>query len=112
MVKKQSNFNVFSLYKQLKVKFWKEMGGSGKKQKYHSQGWNNETSSEVRKVDKVPAVEELRKQIHENPLTQIFVSQPLLSMISTRQIYVIKADNPKIGRICVIEIEMMEVSAI
>ena len=39
-------------------------------------------------------------------------SQPLLSMISNRQIYVIKADNPKIGRICVIEIGMAEVSGI
>jgi hypothetical protein len=29
-------------------------------------------------------------------------SQPLLSMVSGRQIYIIKADNPKIGRICVI----------
>jgi phosphatidylserine decarboxylase len=39
-------------------------------------------------------------------------SQPLLSMISARQIYVIKADNPKIGRICVMEIGMVEVSGI
>ena len=39
-------------------------------------------------------------------------SQPLLSMISARQIYVIKADNPKIGRISVIEIGMVEVSGI
>lgn len=33
-------------------------------------------------------------------------------MISARQIYIIKADNPKIGRICVIEIGMAEVSGI
>lgn len=33
-------------------------------------------------------------------------SQPLFSMISARQIYIIKADNPKIGRVCVIEIGM------
>jgi phosphatidylserine decarboxylase len=39
-------------------------------------------------------------------------SQPLLSMISARQIYIIKADNPKIGRVCVIEIGMVEVSGI
>jgi hypothetical protein len=39
-------------------------------------------------------------------------SQPLLSMISGRQIYIIKADNPKIGRVCVIEIGMAEVSGI
>jgi phosphatidylserine decarboxylase len=39
-------------------------------------------------------------------------SQPLLSMISARQIYVIKADNPKIGRVCVMEIGMSEVSGI
>ena len=36
-------------------------------------------------------------------LAENFVaSQPLLSMISGRQIYIIKADNPKIGRVCVI----------
>ena len=39
-------------------------------------------------------------------------SQPLLSMMSARQIYVIKADNPKIGRICVMEIGMTEISGI
>ena len=33
-------------------------------------------------------------------------------MISARQIYIIKADNPKIGRICAIEIGMVEVSGI
>ena len=33
-------------------------------------------------------------------------------MISARQIYVIKADNPKIGHIAVIEIGMGEVSGI
>jgi phosphatidylserine decarboxylase len=33
-------------------------------------------------------------------------------MISARQIYIIKADNPKIGRVCVIEIGMIEVSGI
>jgi hypothetical protein len=30
----------------------------------------------------------------------------MLSMISARQIYIIKADNPKIGRVCVVEIGM------
>lgn len=39
-------------------------------------------------------------------------SQPMLSMVSARQIYIIKADNPKIGRICVMEIGMVEVSGI
>jgi phosphatidylserine decarboxylase len=39
-------------------------------------------------------------------------SLPLLTMTSVRQIYVIKADNPKIGRVCVIEIGMAEVSGI
>ena len=39
-------------------------------------------------------------------------SQPMLSMTSARQIYVIKADNPKIGHIAVIEIGMGEVSGI
>lgn len=39
-------------------------------------------------------------------------SQQLLSMISARQIYIIKADNPKIGRVCAIEIGMAEVSGI
>lgn len=33
-------------------------------------------------------------------------------MTSVRQIYIIKADNPKIGRIAVIEIGMAEVSGI
>ncbi len=33
-------------------------------------------------------------------------------MTSARQIYVIKADNPKIGRVCVMEIGMTEVSGI
>jgi phosphatidylserine decarboxylase len=36
----------------------------------------------------------------------------MLSMISARQIYIIKADNPKIGRVCVVEIGMAEVSGI
>jgi phosphatidylserine decarboxylase len=39
-------------------------------------------------------------------------SQPMLSMISARQIYIIKADNPLIGRVCVVEIGMTEVSGI
>uniref|UniRef100_A0A1J3CBH7 Phosphatidylserine decarboxylase proenzyme 3 n=1 Tax=Noccaea caerulescens TaxID=107243 RepID=A0A1J3CBH7_NOCCA len=39
-------------------------------------------------------------------------SQPLLTMTSVRQIYVIKADNPNIGRVAVIEIGMAEVSGI
>lgn len=39
-------------------------------------------------------------------------SQPLLSMIAARQIYVIKADNPKIGHVAVMEIGMTEVSGI
>ena len=39
-------------------------------------------------------------------------SQPLLTMSSVRQIYVIKADNPKIGRVGIIEIGMAEVSGI
>ena len=33
-------------------------------------------------------------------------------MTSVRQIYVIKADNPKIGRVAIIEIGMVEVSGI
>lgn len=39
-------------------------------------------------------------------------SQPLLTMSSVRQVYVIKADNPKIGRVAVIEIGMAEISGI
>lgn len=33
-------------------------------------------------------------------------------MVSVRQVYVIKADNPKIGRICIIEIGMAEISGL
>jgi phosphatidylserine decarboxylase len=47
-----------------------------------------------------------------NRVEVYIASQPLLSMISCRQIYIIKADNPKIGRVCVIEIGMAEVSGI
>lgn len=39
-------------------------------------------------------------------------SQPLLTMTSVRQIYVIRADNPNIGRVAIIEIGMAEVSGI
>jgi phosphatidylserine decarboxylase len=39
-------------------------------------------------------------------------SQPMLSMVSGRQIYIIKADNPLIGRVCCVEIGMAEVSGI
>jgi phosphatidylserine decarboxylase len=48
-----------------------------------------------------------------NNLSASFIaSQPLFTMTSVRQIYVIKADNPKIGRIAVFEIGMAEVSGI
>ena len=50
--------------------------------------------------------------LHSSVADSYIASQPLLSMISARQIYVIKADNPKIGRIAVIEIGMVEVSGI
>ena len=39
-------------------------------------------------------------------------SQAMLSAVSVRQIYIIKSDNPKIGRVCVIEIGMVEVSGV
>jgi phosphatidylserine decarboxylase len=39
-------------------------------------------------------------------------STPLLTMTSVRQIYIINADNPNIGRVAVIEIGMAEVSGI
>ena len=42
----------------------------------------------------------------------LVASQALLSMISARQVYVIKADNPKVGHVCVIEIGMAEVSGV
>ena len=46
-------------------------------------------------------------------LDQSYISsQPLLSMTSARQIYVIKADNPKIGHVAIIEIGMAEVSGL
>ena len=50
--------------------------------------------------------------LNRNLKASYVASQPLLSMISGRQIYIIKADNPKIGRIAVIEIGMVEVSGI
>jgi phosphatidylserine decarboxylase len=50
-----------------------------------------------------PSLDKTFKDCYDN-------SQPMLSMVSTRQIFIIKADNPKIGRVGIIEIGMAEVA--
>lgn len=67
-----------SLYKPTRGKVlegkWEEVA---KQQKYHSQKWSNESKISPRKMRKVPAVEDFRRYIHENPLTQMYLQAGL-----------------------------------
>lgn len=44
-------------------------------------------------------------------LTEFEFQQPFLSCVATRQIIIIKSDNPNIGRVIFIAISMAEVSS-
>lgn len=78
---------------------------------YHR--WRSPVSGVVEKCYKIGNSYYAGNPSLSNHLAESYIaSQPLLTMTSVRQIYVIKADNPKIGRVAVIEIGMAEVSGI
>ena len=70
-----------SLYKPTRGKVlegkWNEVV---KQQKFHSQGWSNNSSIYPRKMRKVPAVEDFRRYIQENPLTEMYLQAGLDSI--------------------------------
>ena len=76
---------------------------------YHR--WHAPVSGIVERVYCIPG-----HYYYSNPYLDLkyqqnyFNSQPIVCATSTRQIYIIKADNPKIGRVGIIEIGMAEVS--
>ena len=76
---------------------------------YHR--WHAPVSGVIERAYRIPG-----KFFHHNSYLDskyeynLVNSQPIIAAISTRQIYIIQADNPKIGRIGIVEIGMAEIS--